>query len=503
MNLNSLLAGVPVVGKRSFPDMEITSISCDSRTVEPGALFVALPGEHTDGSQFIEQALQRGAAAVLCREVPPGRDSCCLTTPDPRRTLAHIAGNWFGHPGDELVLIGVTGTNGKTTTTYLIKAMLEGVLHTKVGLIGTNHVLIGGEELPTRHTTPDALQLQELLRRMVHQGCTHVVMEVSSHALIQHRVEGLKFQVGLFTNLTQDHLDYHHTMEEYRAAKERLFRQSERAILNLDDETGRYYAARVHCPVMTYSENKNAADLTAKNIRLFSTHVEFEGVALGQIARVCLPIPGGFSIYNALAALTCGLCLGIPLAEGAVPLRCVQGVKGRVEVVPVPTAYTVIIDYAHTPDALEKILSTARDFTAGRLICLFGCGGDRDRSKRPVMGAVAGELADLVVVTSDNPRTEKPEEIIREILSGLEETQASVYVEPDRERAIRLCLEIGQPGDVIVLAGKGHETWQEIMSVRYPMDEREIVRKYFQNRALKYAEKQHHADGKISAVMVK
>ncbi len=502
MNLRSLLAGVPVVGENSFLDVEISSISCDSRTVEPGGLFVAIPGAHTDGQNFITQALERGAAAVLCREVPEDRGRC-LTTPDPRRALAHIAANWFGHPGDELVLIGVTGTNGKTTTTYLIKAMLEGVLHTKVGLIGTNHILIGSEELPARNTTPDALQLHQLLRRMADQGCTHVVMEVSSHALVQHRVEGLRFQVGLFTNLTQDHLDYHHTMEEYRAAKERLFRQSERAILNLDDEAGRYYAPRVHCPVMTYSENKDAADLTAKNIRLFSTHVEFEGVALGQIARVCLPIPGGFSIYNALAALTCGLCLGIPLSEGAEPLRSVQGIKGRVEVVPVPTAYTVIIDYAHTPDALEKILSTARDFTPGRLICLFGCGGDRDRSKRPLMGAVAGELADLVVVTSDNPRMEDPEDIIRDILPGLEETQAQLYVEPDRVGAIALCLNLGQPGDVIILAGKGHETYQEIMGVRHYMDERQIVREYFQNRALKYAEKQHHANGKISAIMVK
>lgn len=502
MDLKRLLAGVPVVGAEPFLNVEITSLSCDSRTVKPGGLFVALPGPHHDGQQFITQALERGAAAVLCREPPRGAERC-VQTRDPERALARVAGNWFGHPGDKLVLIGVTGTNGKTTTTSLIKVMLERVLHTKVGLIGTNHILIGSQELPARNTTPDALQLQELLGSMVREGCSHVVMEVSSHALVQHRVEGLRFQVGLFTNLTQDHLDYHHTMEEYRAAKERLFRQSDRAILNLDDETGRYYAPRVPCPVMTYSENKDAADVTAKNIRLFSSHVEFEGVALGQIARVYLPIPGGFTIYNALAALTCGLCLGISLREGAESLRCVPGVKGRVEVVPVPTAYTVIIDYAHTPDALEKMLSTARDFTPGRLICLFGCGGDRDRSKRPLMGAVAGEWADIVVVTSDNPRTEKPEDIIGEILPGLAEARAKVWVEPDRVRAIHLCLEQGQAGDVIVLAGKGHETSQEIMGVRYPMDERQIVGEYFQNRTVKCPENQHPAYGKTSAVMIK
>ena len=502
MKLRSVLAGVPLIGDEFDPEMEITSVSYDSRTLQPGALFVAMEGEQFDGRQYIPQALEKGAAAVLCRE-RPGMEGTYLITPDPRRALARIACNWFGNPGDEMILVGVTGTNGKTTTTHLIKAMLEGSLHTKVGLIGTNRNMIGSRELPAQRTTPDSYELQKLLRTMADQGCTHVVMEVSSHALVQYRVEGLTFQLGVFTNLTQDHLDYHGTMEDYRAAKERLFRQSELALINLDDEAGRYFLQQVTCPVFTYSENKDCADLTAKNIRLFSSHVEFEAVARSQIARTYLPIPGGFTIYNALAALACGLCLGLTLRESAEPLRCVPGVKGRVEVVPVPTAYTVIIDYAHTPDALEKILSTARDFTAGRLICLFGCGGDRDRGKRSLMGAVAGEMADVAVVTSDNPRTEPPEEIIREILPGLEGTQAQVFVEPDRAEAIRFCLEHGKPGDVIVLAGKGHETYQEIMGVAYPMDEREIVRSYFQNKESKKHEKQQHAGGNIPAGMVK
>lgn len=268
-------------------------------------------------------------------------------------------------------------------------------------------------------------------------------------------------------------------MEEYRSAKERLFHQCRRAVLNLDDEAGRWYRERLACPVFTYSENKDQADLTAKGIRLYPGQVEFEAVAREQIQRVFLPIPGGFTIYNALCALSVGLCLGLRLSECAAALRSARGVKGRVEVVPVPTAYTVLIDYAHSPNALENILLTARDFTAGRLICLFGCGGDRDRTKRPIMGGVVKELADLAVVTSDNPRTEDPEDIIQDILAGMEGEGAQIHVEPDRRQAIAWALSQGRPGDVIVLAGKGHETYQEIQGVQYPMDEREIVAQYF------------------------
>ena len=318
---------------------------------------------------------------------------------------------------------------------------------------------------------------------MADAGCTHVVMEVSSHALVQHRVEGLTFAAGVFTNLTQDHLDYHHTMEEYRDAKGLLFRQCETAVLNLDDEAGRWYRERLSCPVFTYSENKDAADLTAKNIRLFPGHVEFEAVSRQDIQRIHLPIPGGFTIYNALAAASCGLCLGLELGEIAAALRCARGVKGRVEVVPTPTAYTVLIDYAHSPNALENVLLTARDFTAGRLVCLFGCGGDRDRTKRPLMGAVVRELADVAVVTSDNPRTEDPWAILEDILAGMGGPGGEIHIEPDRPQAIRWALAQGRPGDVIVLAGKGHETYQEVNGVQYPMDEREIVAEYFEKQA--------------------
>ena len=345
--------------------------------------------------------------------------------------------------------------------------------------------MIGDRELPAHRTTPESWELQSLLRQMADEGCTHVVMEVSSHALVQHRTAGLIFDTAVFTNLTQDHLDYHRTMEDYRAAKGLLFKQCRKAVLNLDDEAGRWYLDQVNCPVFTYSENKTGADLSAKNIRLFPGHVEFEALTLGKLAHIHLPIPGGFSIYNALSALSAGLCLGLGLEEMAAAMPNLHGVKGRVEVVPVPRAYTVLIDYAHTPNALENILTTARDFTAGRLICLFGCGGDRDRTKRPIMGAIAGELADLAVVTSDNPRTEDPRAIIDDILSGMGEGEAGLHVEPDRPAAIAWALEQGKPGDVIVLAGKGHETYQEINGIQHHLDEREVVADYFKQSDLR------------------
>ena len=478
MKLWELLHSVPLTGETPELDMEINSISYDTRTLEPGALFAALPGARDDGARYIREALDRGAAAVLCRERPE-EDGPWLVTPDPRRALALLSANWFGRPAEGLTLVGVTGTNGKTTTAFLIKDMLETVLRTRVGLIGTVQNMVGDEVLPAGRTTPESYELQGLLRRMADGGCTHVVMEVSSHALVQHRVEGLEFSVGVFTNLTQDHLDFHGTMEAYRDAKGLLFRQCAAAVLNLDDEAGRYYAETVPVPTFTYSECRDEADLTAKNLRLFPQRVEFEAVTRDAISRVRLPIPGGFTIYNALGVLACGLVLGLPLDGCAAALGAARGVKGRIEVVPTPTDYTVLIDYAHTPDALENILTTVRDFTPGRVICLFGCGGDRDRTKRPRMGAVAGALADVAVVTSDNPRTEVPMDIINDILPGLEGAPAEVVVEPDRRAAIRRALSLARAGDTVVLAGKGHETYQEVDGVEYHLDEREEIAAYF------------------------
>ena len=478
MRLKALLSGVALLGGFADEDVEISGISYDTRTIQPGELFVALTGYKTDGHRFLREAVEKGAAAVICHKAPeePGP---WLIAADTRAALAAVSANWFGRPADELTVIGVTGTNGKTTTTYLLKAMLEGVLGAKVGLMGTNQNMIGEKVIPAHRTTPESWEVQKLLRDMADSGCTHVVMEVSSHALALHRVDGISFKVGIFTNLTRDHLDFHGTMEEYRRVKGLLFRQTGTAVLNLDDEAGRYYASIVTCPALTYSENKDQADVTAKNIRLFPDRVEFEALTTGAIARVRLPIPGGFTIYNALGVIACDLALKLPLPQVCASLAEAKGVKGRIEVVPTPTDYAVIIDYAHTPDALENILTTVRDFTPGRVICLFGCGGDRDRSKRPVMGAIAAELADLVVLTSDNPRTEDPEAILADIQAGMEGSDTPCMVVPHRREAIRRALDEAKSGDTVVLAGKGHETYQEIGTRRRHLDEREEVAAYF------------------------
>jgi len=481
MRLDQLMDGIAPLGADLPPEMEISGISYDTRTLHPGNLFVALDGYKTDGHRYLRRALELGAAAVICEKgrAIPGP---CVPVEDPRAALALLSGRWFGHPARQMKLIGVTGTNGKTTTTHLVKAMLEGALGAKVGLIGTICNRIGQQELPAHRTTPESYELHRLLRSMADAGCEYVVLEASSHALDQRRLYGLTFDAGVFTNLTQDHLDYHGTMERYRAAKEQLFRQSRTAVLNLDDPAGRYYAGRRPGGLVTYSENDPGADLSAENIRLFPDRVEFEALTAGALARVRLPIPGGFSIYNALAALGAGLALGLPLGGCAAALAGAGGIKGRVEVVPADAPYTVLIDYAHTPDALENILITARGFTQGRLICLFGCGGDRDRTKRPLMGAAAGSLADVAVITSDNPRTEPPMDIIADILSGAEGQGAEVLVEADRRAAIRLALSLAEPGDVVVLAGKGHETYQEVGGEIVHLDEREEIAAYFSAR---------------------
>ena len=313
-------------------------------------------------------------------------------------------------------------------------------------------------------------------------GCTHVIMEVSSHSLVLDRVHGIRFAVGAFTNLTQDHLDFHKTMEEYRRAKALLFAVSEKGVVNLDDDAAQAMLEDAACPCLTFSCEKDAADLTAKNIQLHADGVSFLANTKGALARARLGIPGQFSVENALAALGIVLQLGMPLEQAVQALGTASGVKGRVEVVPTDTPYTVLIDYAHSPDGVENVLRTVRGFAKGRVIALFGCGGDRDRTKRPKMGRIAAELADLCVVTSDNPRTEEPQAIIDDILTGMQHVKTPVQVIADRTEAIRWALAHAKPDDVIVLMGKGHETYQEVDHVKYHMDEREIVADYFQNK---------------------
>lgn len=479
MKLQELLKGVAVQACTAAQELDIQEVRYDSRAVQPGDLFVAIRGYATDGHKYIGKALEQGAAAVVCEQAPEGVPA--VVVPNARRALAEIAANRFGHPADHMVMLGVTGTNGKTTTTYLVKHMLEQAGH-KVGLIGTNQNLIGSEVIETERTTPESYELHALFARMRDAGCTHMIMEVSSHSLVLDRVHGIRFAVGAFTNLTQDHLDFHKTMEEYRRAKALLFAVSEKGVVNLDDDAAQAMLEDAACPCLTFSCEKDAADLTAKNIQLHADGVSFLANTKGALARARLGIPGQFSVENALAALGIVLQLGMPLEQAVQALGTASGVKGRVEVVPTDTPYTVLIDYAHSPDGVENVLRTVRGFAKGRVIALFGCGGDRDRTKRPKMGRIAAELADLCVVTSDNPRTEEPQAIIDDILTGMQHVKTPVQVIADRTEAIRWALAHAKPDDVIVLMGKGHETYQEVDHVKYHMDEREIVADYFQNK---------------------
>lgn len=476
MKLQDLLKGVAVLESTAAPDTEINEVRYDSRAVRPGDLFVAIRGYATDGHQYIGKALEQGAAAIVCEEAPAGAPA--VVVENARRALAEIAANRFGHPADSMTMLGVTGTNGKTTTTYLVKHMLEDAGH-KVGLIGTNQNLIGDEVVETERTTPESYELHALFARMRDAGCTHVIMEVSSHSLVLDRVHGIHFAVGAFTNLTQDHLDFHKTMEEYRKAKALLFTISDKGVINLDDPAAGAMLADAKCPCLTFSCEKDAADLTAKNLKLHADGVEFVAATRGDLARVKLPIPGHFSAENALTALGIVLQLGMPLADAAKSLATATGVKGRVEVVPTDTDYTVLIDYAHSPDGVENVLRAVRGFAKGRVVALFGCGGDRDRTKRPKMGKIAADLADFCIVTSDNPRTEDPKAIIDDILEGMKGTKTPMQVIVDRPEAIHWALAHAKKDDIIVLMGKGHETYQEVNHVKHHMDEREIVRDFF------------------------
>lgn len=453
-------------------DVEITALCRDSRKIKEGCLFVCITGTKIDSHQFAAEALEKGAAAVVC-ERDLGLSRQILVT-NARAAWAQMCANWFGRPSEKLQLIGITGTNGKTSTSYLLKHILERAGHT-VGLVGTIQNMIGQRVVQTGQTTPDSYELQQLFAAMVDAGCRYAVMEVSSHALDQERVVGCHFAVGAFTNLTQDHLDYHGTMAEYAAAKKRLFAISDTAILNVDDPWYRTMSEELSCQTVTYSAVSTNAEYTAHNLRQRPDGVDFELVTTGSIGRVKLKTPGRFSVYNALAAAACALTLGIAFDEVVSALCDAAIIKGRAEVVPTGRDFTVVIDYAHTPDGLQNICETLNACKAGRLVTVFGCGGDRDRTKRPKMASTAAALSDFVVVTSDNPRTEDPHAIIEDILEGLSDTKVPYTVIADRTEAIRWAICNAKAGDTILLAGKGHETYQILNSGTIHLDEREIV----------------------------
>lgn len=461
-------AGITYDGK----DAEIVSIEYDSRKVVSGSLFCCCVGLQLDGHNFAESAIRKGAAALVV-EHPLPFDVPQVVVPNARQAMADMASAFFGHPEREMHVLGVTGTNGKTTTTYMVKSIAEHA-GMKVGVIGTIRNMIGSESLHTDRTTPESVDLFRLLRVMADAGVDMVVMEVSSHALEQNRVHGIRFDVGLFTNLTQDHLDYHKTFDNYLNAKKLLFRQSAIGIINRDD----YYAERMMegltLPLTTFGVSANA-DIHANDIDITAHGVTFDLYTPNGNCRINLNIPGLFSVYNAMGSAAMALAVGIPLVTVKQGLESLSSVSGRLESVPNDRGYSVFVDYAHTPDALENVLKTCREFAKRRVICLFGCGGDRDHAKRPQMGEIAGRYSDFAVVTSDNPRTENPMDIIDSIEEGVKRSGAKYAVIENRREAIAYALSIAEEDDIVLLAGKGHENYQEINGTKFHFDDKEAV----------------------------
>ena len=479
MKLKDLLEGVKLLDVHADLNMDITGITYDSRKVMPGWVFVAVTGFATDGNLYIEKALEKGAVAVITAKMQDGSFPYVQVASD-RLALALCGSNFYGNPGKSMKLIGITGTNGKTSSTLLLKHVIEKTVGAKVGLMGTMENMIGDLRIPTERTTPESLDLQALLADMRDGGCEYVIMEASSHAIALERVGGLHYAVAAFTNLTEDHLDFHETMENYCDTKALLFERCDWAVVNRDDPWSARICQRAACPVL-FTSGKEQTGLYAKDVQLMSDGVCFTAVHEKEAAFVKVGIPGKFTVYNVLTVLGCALGLGISLSDAAGALESAQGVKGRVEVVPTPgKPYTVLIDYAHTPDGLENVLSSVRGYCQGRLISVFGCGGDRDPIKRPIMGKIGVELSDLAIITSDNPRTEDPHAIIRDICGGIHSEKNNYIVIENRPQAIRYAMDIAKIHDIIVLAGKGHETYQEICGVKHHLDEREVVAAYLE-----------------------
>ncbi len=493
MKLRELREQLLVCRMIGDPDCEVGGLSSDSRRVQAGDLFFCLPGLTVDGHDYATEAVAKGAVALVTQRelalpVPQ------LIVPDPHRALAQLADAYYGRPSRILRPIGVTGTNGKTTTTCLIERMLNDA-GVPTGIIGTVETRFAGKSEPATGTTPDVLALQRLFRDMVEAGTRRCVMEVSSHALEQGRVRGVRFRTAVFTNLTQDHLDYHRTMEAYAAAKGLLFARlgnayaddpAERtfAVLNADDPASEQYARLTSAEVVTYGIDREA-HVRAVDLAVTARGTAFTAVTFAGERRIRMRLVGKFNVYNALAALAAALCEGIALEDAAASLERVTGVPGRLEAVDEGQPFSVVVDYAHTPDGLDNVLRALKEITEGRIICVFGCGGDRDRTKRPIMGRIAAQYADRILVTSDNPRSEDPEAILRDVEAGLKESGLSAdgyTLEPDRRKAIEKAVEMANPGDVVLIAGKGHETYQIIGNATLPFDDRQVAREAIRSR---------------------
>ncbi len=508
--LEKLIEGLDVIGPVEGADREISGVCYDSRRAGKGSLFVCVPGTRTDGHEFIRDAVERGAVAVVAREEKPSSlDTGFVRVRDSRAALAAIAANFFDRPASKLQLIGITGTNGKTTTSLLIESILRSA-GASPGVLGTIAYRWAGEEIAAPMTTPESLDLQALFSRMVTDGVSHVVMEVSSHALALGRIAGCEFKTGVFTNLSQDHLDFHSDMEDYFAAKKLLFSSHlspsiSSAVVNLDDQYGGRIIENGSCRaarVLGYSEKPASQATFRKGVQaVFAEEVRFS--SSGIIARVRTPegtvqidsrLLGKLNLQNILAAIGAGISLGIEPGDIEEGIRRLSRVDGRLEPVCLPEGcgFQVVVDYAHTPDAMQKALSCLREMTEKKLIAVFGCGGDRDRQKRPIMGKVAGEQADLVIITSDNPRSEPPEAILDQIEEGVKRAGIALLSpstmagalkgytrQIDRRKAIELALALAGPGDMVFIGGKGHETYQIIGSTRHSFDDRQVVREYF------------------------
>ncbi len=487
MLLKDLVLSVPgAVDTRGDLNTAIDNLTMNSRDLTPNGLFFCISGSKVDAHDFAPQAVANGCAALVVSHFIDAMDVPQLKVQNVRSAMAYISSAFFGHPSRSLRLIGVSGTKGKTTTTYLVKSIMEEAGF-KVGLIGTTGNMIGNQFIKSTLTTPDSIDLHRTFRLMLDEGVEIVCMEVSAHAIDMHRVDGLFFEAACYTNLSQDHLDYFHTMEQYFAAKKKFF-TSNFALnisLNIDDESSLQILNDMTVPYLTYGIRVNS-DLYARDIEISENGIHFL-IQLRNIEtfEVSMQMTGMFNVYNALAAASLAMIFGVEVSAIQAGLHNVKSVPGRIELLDLPLPFKVILDYSHSPDALENILSTVRTFTQKRLIVLFGCGGDRDQGKRPLMGEIGGQLADFCILTSDNPRTEDPNRILEAIEEGIKQTSGKYTVIENRRDAIRYALDMAKDGDIVILAGKGHETYQEIMGVKRPFDEKAVVNELLEEKHIK------------------